>query len=150
MLHGSYREEPQPLEKSAVDVQPRKRLQGGREGKGFTEEEDCDSLILKNSYDSDIQKHREGSSKQMVHLSDPWMPESFKLSHLLGADYAKQSRAAGEKAKGGLTPECGRLGYHGVRGDPESLVPSSSIPSSPNPPRLQGAVESPPLPGSLH
>lgn len=54
MIRGSYREEPQPLEKSAVDVQPRERLRGGREGKGSTEEEGCDSLILKSSYDSDF------------------------------------------------------------------------------------------------
>lgn len=53
------------------------------------------------------------------------------------------------KPSGGPGPEHGGRGHRSARGAPESLVPSSSMPTSPNPPRPQCAVESPPLPGSL-
>lgn len=63
MAHGSYRGEPQALEKRAVDTQQEKRdcLFAGRD-EGFMEEEASASLILKNGYDLDILKHREGLS----------------------------------------------------------------------------------------
>lgn len=88
--------------KKILDTQQEKRQCGGRKAKGFIEEEACSSLILKNSYDLDIYKHREGPSKWWGRLNDLWMLErTGAASPWVSWGRLWEGRSAGKKAKGG-------------------------------------------------
>lgn len=85
------------------------------------EEEACESPILKDGYDLDIQKHREGSSKMLL--------ESMGVAgHPICPGHSMSSGAPGKKARGWLGPEWEGFSYHSATGAPESSVPFSFVP----------------------